>query len=81
MWTVLTPAAPVLPRPCRGIAAAPHPVMISFLIIIAALFAAGLFVELISAAAAPLGYQDETGFHFGREHRASADALESENPS
>ena len=55
--------------------------MVSLLIIIAALFAAGLFVELVSAAAAPMGYQDETGFHFGREQGTSPDSREWENPS
>ena len=55
--------------------------MMSLLLILVALFAAGLFVELISAASAPLGYQDEKGFHFGREHAASADPREWENPS
>ncbi len=55
--------------------------MMSLLIIVAALFAAGLFIELVSAASAPLGYQDETGFHFGREHTDSVDPRESENPS
>ena len=28
---------------------------------------AGLIVELLAATAAPLGYQDENGFHLGRE--------------
>ncbi len=28
--------------------------------------AVGLFVGLVATAVAPLGYQDETGFHYGR---------------
>jgi hypothetical protein len=55
--------------------------MMTFLIIAAALFAAGFFVEIVSAATAPLGYQDDSGFHFGRETAAHADASEIENPS
>lgn len=55
--------------------------MMTLLIITAALFAAGFFVEVVSAATAPLGYQDERGFHFGGENSAPADASEIENPS
>jgi hypothetical protein len=55
--------------------------MMTLLIITAALFAAGFFVEVLSAAAAPLGYQDESGFHLGRENSAPAEASEIENPS
>jgi len=29
--------------------------------------AVALIAEWLACAAAPLGYQDETGFHFGRE--------------
>ena len=53
----------------------------TLLIISAALLAAGFFVEVVSAAAAPLGYQDEYGFHFGREESALAEKFEIENPS
>ena len=76
-----TRGAPIFPLSGRGIAGANCSCMISLLLIIAALFAAGLFVELISASSAPLGYQDETGFHFGREHATSADPRQWENPS
>ncbi len=45
------------------------------------LVAAGLMVEVYAAATAPLGYQDESGFHFGTEHRQSADLSDLGNPS
>ncbi len=53
----------------------------TLLIISAALFAGGFFVEVISAATAPIGYQDEVGFHFGQEQNPEAGAYEMENPS
>lgn len=55
--------------------------MMTLLIISAALFAGGFFVEVISAATAPMGYQDEVGFHFGREQNTEASAGEIQNPS
>jgi hypothetical protein len=39
--------------------------MVTGLFIALAIFAAGLTTELIAACRAPLGYQDESGFHFG----------------
>ena len=53
----------------------------TLLIISAALFAGGFFVEVVSAATAPLGYQDEAGFHFDREQSTEPSAYEIENPS
>lgn len=53
----------------------------TLLIMTAALFAGGFFVEVISAATAPMGYQDETGFHFGREQSSETNVGEIENPS
>lgn len=53
----------------------------TLLIISAALFAGGFFVEVISAATAPMGYQDESGFHYGREQITEANAGEIQNPS
>jgi hypothetical protein len=41
--------------------------MIAFLIILG-LVAVGMIIGLIAVAAAPDGYQDETGFHYGPEH-------------
>ena len=41
--------------------------MIAFLIILGAV-AVGMAVGLIVITAAPDGYQDETGFHYGAEH-------------
>ena len=46
-----------------------------------ALIAAGLVVELFAAATAPLGYQDENGFHVGQEKSSTSDELDSGNPS
>lgn len=54
--------------------------MITVLIITAALFAGGFFVEVISAATAPMGYQDDEGFHFGREISPRSD-WDNQNPS
>jgi len=53
----------------------------TFLLIVLALTAAGLLTELIAASTAPLGYQDENGFHFGDEHSGSSDEMECGNPS
>jgi hypothetical protein len=39
------------------------------------LIAAGLGMGLIIAARAPVGYQDETGFHFGQETGATSDEV------
>jgi hypothetical protein len=55
--------------------------MMTLLTITAALFAVGFFAEVAAATTAPLGYQDENGFHFGRENFASVQASESGNPS
>ena len=55
--------------------------MMTALLIALALVAAGLLVELIAAAQAPWGYQDEDGFHFGREQAPEAERVEHENPS
>jgi hypothetical protein len=38
------------------------------------LIGAGLLFELLVVASAPLGYQDETGFHVGAERAGSDDA-------
>ena len=46
-----------------------------------ALVAPGLIVELIAAARAPVGYQDEKGFHFGRQRTTEAEKFAYENPS
>ena len=64
-----------------GTATAGSAGMMTFLLILLALTSAGLITELLAAAAAPLGYQDESGFHFGCEHSLKADEFESGNPS
>ena len=46
-----------------------------------ALIAGGFTIELFAAARAPLGYQDEHGFHFGTEAPRSAEDAQSGNPS
>lgn len=55
--------------------------MITGCCIFFALLAAGFFTEMIAINSAPLGYQDEVGFHFGRPRLAVAAAWELENPS
>jgi hypothetical protein len=47
--------------------------MMAILNISLALIAAGLVVELFAAATAPLGYQDEDGFHLGSEKAGATD--------
>ncbi len=55
--------------------------MMDFVFIIVGLVAAGLMVELFAAATAPLGYQDENGFHLGCDRRNTAGDSELANPS
>jgi len=55
--------------------------MMAILNISLALVAAGLVVELFAAATAPLGYQDENGFHLGSEKAGAKDESHSGNPS
>lgn len=55
--------------------------MMTLMFIGLAVLVVGLVIELITAARSPLGYQDENGFHLGREKTASGEALEFENPS
>jgi hypothetical protein len=37
------------------------------MVIVALMICAGIIIELCAVMAAPLGYQDETGFHIGAE--------------
>lgn len=55
--------------------------MMTLMFIALAVLAVGLIVELITAARSPIGYQDDSGFHLGREQTASGEMLEFENPS
>jgi hypothetical protein len=55
--------------------------MMTVMFTLLAFIAIGLITELIAVAKAPLGYQDENGFHFGRESAAGAEKSECENPS
>lgn len=55
--------------------------MIMVSCIFVAFLAAGFFMEMTAVAAAPLGYQDAGGFHFGRPAAQTALAWELENPS
>jgi hypothetical protein len=43
--------------------------MITALLITFAIVVGGLITEMIAAANAPFGYQDESGFHFGQEYK------------
>lgn len=54
--------------------------MITVSCIFFAFLAAGFFMEMTTVAGAPLGYQDEKGFHFGRP-AVTPMAWELENPS
>lgn len=54
--------------------------MITVSCIFFAFLAAGFFMEMTTVNAAPLGYQDEKGFHFGRP-AVTPMAWELENPS
>src|SRR6185436_2729430 len=62
----------------RGIAGALQTAMMAILHIALALVAAGLVVELFAAATAPLGFQDDGGFHLGQE---ASDDSDSGNPT
>jgi hypothetical protein len=62
-----------------GITAAKTGFMMTVMLIFAALVAAVLFVELVSATKAPIGYQDDDGLHFGSDH--ITDSSDFENPS
>jgi len=55
--------------------------MMAILNITLALIAAVLVVELFMAASAPVGYQDEDGFHLGSEKTGVKDEVHSGNPS
>lgn len=46
-----------------------------------ALVAGGVTLELFTVARAPMGYQDERGFHFGNDAKDSNDTVETGNPS
>ena len=55
--------------------------MIDVTLSILALVAGGVTLELFAAARAPLGYQDERGFHLGAEATETAEDLQTGNPS
>ena len=55
--------------------------MMAILNITLALIAAGVVVELFTAATAPMGYQDESGFHLGSKKTGATDEVHSRNPS
>jgi hypothetical protein len=56
-------------------------IMMDVALSILALVAGGVTLELFAAARAPLGYQDDRGFHFGSEPRAAGEEVQSGNPS
>ena len=55
--------------------------MIDAVLTVLALLAGGVSLELFAAARAPLGYQDEQGFHSGAEAQECAMGCPGENPS
>ena len=55
--------------------------MIDVALSVLALVAGGLTLEVYAAAGAPLGYQDEHGFHLGPEAYEPAEDRPSESPS
>jgi len=54
--------------------------MTAFLILLA-IGAAGLMIELVAANRPPFGFQDEYGFHIGTDYPETPKAFELENPS
>jgi hypothetical protein len=55
--------------------------MMDVAISLLAFIAGGLSIELFAAARAPMGYQDESGFHLGAEPRDRGEDFQSGNPS
>lgn len=55
--------------------------MITGFCIFFALVAAGFFTEMITTNFAPLGFQDEAGFHFGHPSASQPPVWDMENPS
>jgi hypothetical protein len=55
--------------------------MIDVALSVLALLAGGLTLEVYAAARAPLGYQDEHGFHLGTEAHEPAEDGPGVNPS
>ena len=49
--------------------------MTTMFLIVLAILAAGFITEMVAVANAPIGYQDEEGFHFGHEYPVSSDAF------
>lgn len=56
--------------------------MMTVFCMVLAFVAAGFFTEMIAVSHAPLGYQDEQGFHFGQPSAAThPTCFDIENPS
>jgi hypothetical protein len=53
----------------------------TFMIVVGTVLAAGIILELCAVITAPLGYQDDTGFHAGVEHEDEEDGWYWANPS
>ncbi len=51
------------------------------MVMAALMIGAGIIMELCAVMAAPLGYQDETGFHIGAEDGKSDDSQPRANPN
>jgi hypothetical protein len=55
--------------------------MTDVVLCIMAVIGGSLALELFAASTAPLGYQDQEGFHFGVETLSDVDELQLVNPS
>ena len=55
--------------------------MLDVIMTILALIAGGLLLELVFVTHAPLGYEDEQGFHLGADPRSAAQNVPSAHPS
>ncbi|MBI3851697.1 MAG: hypothetical protein HY298_15690 [Verrucomicrobia bacterium] len=53
----------------------------TLIIVAGTIFASGLIAELFAVVSAPVGYQDERGFHVGEQVSESVADGQWENPS
>jgi hypothetical protein len=54
---------------------------LALLIVAGAVVVMAIILDVFAASVAPLGYQDETGFHTGTPRNAEEDGLAWTNPS
>jgi len=55
--------------------------LMTVFLMLLAMFAAVLITELVAANRAPFGYQDEHGFHYGKDPQENSTTFKLENPS